>query len=433
MNRIDIFFVYDTINEKKYSIVQTQENSTKLIINVFNLSVYKLRKELDKINSIITLNEKSSNQIERINVIFDKKIDIENANTILGKLNDKLYSYYPMTKAIKLFKVHESSSNYMNELFKYKDIVMDPNKTPDTYLNYVKSNIPTDYKVTVFNLNETKQFPLTKGVGLGSSHPSYFVHISPAKINPNNKNIFLIGKSVTFDTGGLNLKTKNMEEMKTDMTGSAIIISVLKLLNLNKKDSKFNVHLLIPIVENMIGNKGIRPGSVLKSTGGKLIEITNTDAEGRLCIVDAFDYIHFKLIKDLDLDVSKCIIIDVATLTGNTVQITSGMSSLAMCNNKGLLYLDELIKIGENIGEYVDFLKIREEYLDMLNSSVADIVNVNLTGEAGCIIAGTFLNYFVSNKIAWIHIDLGVCTFVDLKPISYGINLLYEFILKIGN
>lgn len=430
MNRIDICFVNDTANTANYPIIQSQENLSKLVINVFNLSIHNLEKEISKINSIISLKENSTNKIKRINVIFDKKVDSFNINIILGKLNNVLYSYYPITREIKLYQVDEASSNYMNEIFKYKDIVMDPNKTPDTYLQYVKSNIPSDYNTNIFNINESDLFPLTKGVGLGSIHPSYFVHVSPKKYNSNNKNIFLIGKSVTYDTGGLNLKTRHMEEMKTDMTGSAILISVLKLLNLNKQDDKFNIHLLIPIVENMIGNKGVKPGSVIKSSRGKLIEITNTDAEGRLCIVDAIDFIHINLIKNLDL--SKCLIMDVATLTGNTMQITSGISSLTMCNSKGLLYLDDLIKIGENIGEYVDFLKIREAYIDMLKSTVGDIINCNLTEKAGCVMAGAFLDYFIDKKIPWIHLDLGVCTFINSKPISYGINLLYEFILQLN-
>jgi leucyl aminopeptidase len=227
----------------------------------------------------------------------------------------------------------------------------------------------------------------------------------------------------------MNIKSHGMEEMKIDMTGSAMIVSVLKLLNLDKKDNKINIHLLIPITENMIGNKAVKPGSVIKTSGSKLVEIVNTDGEGRLCIVDAIDYIQQKLI--IKFDLSKCIMIDVATLTGNTDHITSGFSSLSMCNSKGLLYVDKLIKIGDNIGEYVDFLKIREEYFDSLKSTVADIVNINSDYKAGCIIAGSFLDYFVDKKLPWIHLDLGVSIYVDKKPLSYGINLLYEFILQL--
>jgi leucyl aminopeptidase len=429
MNRFDIYFVNDTKDERNYPIIENSNNSAKLAINVFNLSICNLKKELNKINNLIIINETSSKKIKRINIIFDKKIDSLYSKTILGKLNDVLYSYYPTTKEIKMYNVNQNCSNYMTEVVKYKDITMDPMKTPDTYVEYIKLNTPNDYNIKVFNVNETNDFPLTKAVGLGSSYQSYFVHISPKNINTNNKNIFLIGKAITYDSGGLNIKLRYMEEMKTDMIGSAILISVVKLLNLDKRDNKFNIHILIPVAENMIGNKAIKPGSVIKSSSGKLIEIVNTDAEGRLCMIDAIDYVQQKLINNLDI--SKCIMIDIATLTGNTDHITSGFSSLSMCNSKGLLFIDELIKIGENIGEYVDFLKIREEYLESLKSTVADIVNINKEIKADCVIAGTFLNYFVDKKLPWVHLDLGVGVFVDKKPLSYGINLLYEFILQL--
>jgi leucyl aminopeptidase len=429
MKRFDIYLVNDSKNQRNYPLIEISENSAKIAINVFNLSIYNLKKELDKINNLISINESDTNKIKRINIIFDKRIDLFNVKSILGKLNNILYSYYPTIKEIKMYNVNQNASNYMTEVVKYKDITMDPMKTPDTYLEYIKLNTPNDYNIKIFNVNETNDFPLTKAVGSGSSYPSYFVHISPKNINPSNKNIYLIGKAITYDSGGLNIKLRYMEEMKVDMIGSGILVSVLKLLNLDKKDNKFNIHLLIPIAENMIGNKATKPGTVIKSSGGKLVEIVNTDAEGRLCIVDAIDYIQQKLTTKLDL--SKCIILDVATLTGNTEHITSGFSSLSMCNSKGFLYVDELIKIGENIGEYVDFLKIRDEYLDSLKSTVADIVNINKDFKADCILAGTFLDYFIDKKIPWIHLDLGVGVFVDKKPLSYGINLLYEFILQL--
>ena len=429
MNRFDIYFVNDSTNQRNYPLIENTNNSAKIAINVFNLTIHNLTKELNRISGIISINETNTIKIKRINIIFDKKIESLYVKTILAKLNDVIYSYYPTTKEIKIYNVDSNASNYITEVVKYKDITMDPMKTPDTYLEYIKLNTPNDYNIKIFNINETDQFPLTKAVGSGSVHPSYFVHISPKTINQNNKNIFLIGKAITYDSGGLNIKLRYMEEMKTDMIGSAILISVLKLLNLDKQDKKFNIHILIPIAENMIGNKATKPGSVIKSAGGKLVEIINTDAEGRLCIVDAIDYIQQKLTSKLDL--SKCFMLDVATLTGNTEHITSGFSSLSMCNSKGLLYVDELIKIGEEIGEYVDFLKIRDEYLDSLKSTVADIVNINKEFKADCILAGAFLNYFVDKKLPWIHLDLGVGVFVDKKPLSYGINLLYQFILQL--
>jgi len=428
MKKLNIYILNDSKNQRNYPLIETQEDSIKIAINVFNLSIYDLKKELKKINSLISISDTYSKIIKRINIIFDKRIDPLNVKSILGKLNDILYSYYPITKEIKLYNIDQSSSNYMSEVIKYKDIVMDPNKTPKTYLEYIKLNTPSNYNIQVFNVKETNDFPLTKAVASGSVHPSYFVHISPKKVDINNKNVFLVGKGITYDSGGLNIKSQNMHYMKIDMIGSAIILSVLKLLNLDKADEKINIHLVIPIAENMIGNQAIKPGSVIKSYGNKLVEISDTDAEGRLCIADAIEYIQLKLLGNLDL--SKCILIDTATLTGNTNYITSGLSSLLICNDKGLLFKDELIKIADNIGEYVDFLKMRDEYLDFLKSPVADIANLNHDNKAGCIIGGTFINYFVDKRIPWIHLDLGSCTFIDKKPISYGINLLYQFILQ---
>ncbi len=428
MNKIDIFFINNPY-----------KNNIKFfeIINIHGLSNYQLVKEISKINDIIKHHEKII-KIKRINIIFGNNIDTITINKILTKINDVLYSYYPVTREIKLYQVSDSkeikpikieSSMLMDEIIRYKNIVMDPNKTPESYLSWVQSNVPDNYNIQVTNITESELYPLTKAVGSGSTSHSYFVHISPKIEKPENKNIYLLGKAVTYDSGGLNLKHYLMDEMKIDMTGSAIILSVLKLLKENGFDANLNIHLIMPIVENMIGSGGLKPGNVIKSMSGKLVEVVNTDAEGRLCLVDAIDYVNMHLLKDKPSDNS--LIIDIATLTGNTLHITSGISCLAMCNDKAIKQTDKLINIGENIGEYVDFLKIRKEYLDMLSSNVGDIKNINTSEKAGCIIAGTFLHYFVNDSVPWIHLDLGVSTFVDSIAISYGVNLLYEFIKQI--
>ena len=408
----------------------TKKHSVEIRISTINLLNSQILEELKKLDDVIKIYD----MVKRINIIFDTKLESMLINKLITKLNDILYVYYPTMKEVKIYQTKSDAINLMTELIKYKDIVMDPNKNPESYLEYIVSSVPDTYQTKIFNLvnkrlkkiDDIDLFPLTRAVGVGSSYPSYFVHIYPKQSNPKNKNIYLIGKAVTFDSGGLNIKVASMEEMKVDMTGSAIILSVLRLLSINNQDSKLNIHLIIPIVENMIGNSAVRPGMVIKSMSGRLIEITNTDAEGRLCLVDGIDYVKLFLIKDMDI--SRCLILDIATLTGNTMHITSGISSLAMCNNVGSLYLNNLMSLGEDLGEYVDFLKIRNEYLDILKSKVGDIQNLNLKNKSGCIVAGTFLHYFVGDLIPWIHIDVGVSTFVDSVANSYGINLLYEFI-----
>jgi leucyl aminopeptidase len=417
------------VRNNKIFVIKTSSKIVKIILNINNLSNYELNKEIKKIKNILGFYE----NIQKINITVEENILNIDLNKILTKINDILYSYYPLTKQIKLYQhkndkyiFNHNTNNFMQELITYKNIVMAPNKNPDTFLDYVKSRIPSNYSSNIIDINESELFPLTKSVGLGSSYKTYFAHIYPKNEKIENKNIYLIGKSVTYDSGGLNIKTSNMEEMKIDMTGGAIIVSVLNLLASEGKDLNFNIHLLLPIVENMINNTSLKPGMVVKTMGHKYVEVINIDAEGRLCIADALEYICLVLSKDKNLD--NCLIIDIATLTGNTVHITSGISSLCMGNTIGYNYLQKLNNIGESIGEYIDYLKIRKEYLDMLKSNVSDIKNLDNNIKAGCVVAGTFLNFFVNDKIPWIHIDLGVSTYVDSAPLSYGVNLLYEFI-----
>ena len=419
----EIYIVNDNSLKKIFNF-NSSNNETKIIINIYNQSNFKITKAINKIKNLFNIYDDT---LKEINITFQSDIDVIKINFMITKLNDILYSYYPITKKINILNAPPESIYLMNELIKYKNLVMEPNLHPDNYIEYIKQNIPSNYNYIIYNVNENIKFPLTKSVGSASYHQSYFVHIKPEKMNDQNKNIYLVGKGVTYDTGGLNLKTSFMEDMKVDMTGSAIVFSVLKLLNYTKYDEKYNIHLILPIVENMIGGRATKPGTVITSNNGKKIEIINTDAEGRLTFVDAFEFIYLELI---NYDYQN-IIIDIATLTGNTIQITSGISSLSMCNKEGLPYVKKLINIGEKIGEYVDYLKIRKEYLEMLKSNVADIKNIDTNIKAGCVMAGYFLSYFIEQKIPWIHIDVGVSTFVNSMCISYGVNLLFQFIKEL--
>jgi len=433
MNNIIIKFVNVQNLNNKTSIITSSDNVTitiTIILNILKISNYDLNKELTNINNII----KIYSDINQIDIYFDRNDYIYNTNQIITKVNDILYTYTNKKnkkniKNINLYNVSDESKALMNELNTYKNIVMDPNKNPDTYLNYIKSRIPDNYKIDIFDVKKSNDFPLTQAVGLGSKYTGYFVHISPKVENNNNKNIYLVGKAITYDSGGMNIKNAHMKDMKVDITGSAIIISVLNLLNKNKYDSKYNLHLILPIVENMISNKAVRPGYVITTMNKVTVEIDNTDAEGRLCLADGLEYIQTKLL--LNKDPSKCLIIDIATLTGNTESITNGISSIVMFNKKGSDYIKKLSKIGEYIGEYIDILKIRKEYIDLLDSKVADLKNCSDECKSGCVLAGVFLNYFVNKNIPWIHIDLSKSAFLDQIAQSHGVNLLFEFLKNI--
>ena len=150
MKRIDIFFINkfkDNIN-----ILKTGKKSIIVKINIKDLTNYDIGQNINKIKEIINLYDK----IQRINIIFDptKIIDLLTINKILAKLNDILYSYYPVMKEFKLYNVTCESKNFMNELITYKNVVMDPNKNPDTYLIYVLKRIPADYTYNLIDINK---------------------------------------------------------------------------------------------------------------------------------------------------------------------------------------------------------------------------------------------------------------------------------------
>ena len=426
MKKIDVYFLNNTNANGKNIIIDTNSSSVTAKLNIFNLENYEIVKELKKLSDLIKLFD----SIKRINLIFDKNINLVTINKILVKTHDILYQYYKITREIKIYQVSEESIKLMKELDLYKNVVMDPNKNPTTYLDYIKTRIPDGFQVDVFDVKSSNNFPLTKAVGVGSIHPGYFVHIKPKNENNGKKTIYLVGKAITFDSGGLNIKDESMIDMKIDMTGSAIIISVLNLLAGTEQANKINIHLILPIVENMVGNTATRPGMVVKTTGGKVVEITDTDAEGRLCLADGFEYVQKNLIAGKNL--SNCLILDIATLTGNTTSITNGVTSIISSNDKGSIYSDKLAEIGEEIGEYTEYIKIRPEYLDFLTSKVADIKNLpTCKVKSGFIVAATFLNYFIDPNIPWVHIDLGKGTYVNEVTQSHGVNLLFEFIKNI--
>jgi leucyl aminopeptidase len=431
MNNIYLYIDNIKINTDLNNIFNTNidNNNLKIYINIYSLSNYYIYQELLKVKSFINIYNKTLNTIY---IKFNININTNIINKILTKINDIIYVYYPITYKIKLHKINLESKYLMKEIINYKNLIMNPNKNPDIYLNYIINNIPDYYDKKIFNLddNNNKLFPLTQGVGNGSIYNSYFVHIFPKIEDPNKKNIYLIGKSITYDTGGLNIKNECMESMKIDIIGSGILISTLKILNNNNIDKKYNIHLLCPIAENMLSNKSIKPGITIKTMSNKIIEVNNIDAEGRLCIVDALDYINMNLIKDKDPN--NCLILDIATLTGNTQYITSYISGLITCNNKGIDYKNNIINIGDDIGEYLDYIKLREEYLEDYKSKVADIKNLNINLKTGFISAGAFINYFCDKNIPWLHIDVASCSFVKEEVTSYGINLLYEFIKNLN-
>lgn len=237
----------------------------------------------------------------------------------------------------------------------------------------------------------------------------------------------LIGKGITFDSGGLNLKpTGYIETMRQDMGGTAAVLGALKsVLEIRPKK---NILFVLAVAENSIGSSAIKPGDVIKSYDGKYVEIANTDAEGRLVLADANAYVT----KNYEVRA----VVDIATLTGAVIVALGHDYAGVMSNKQGLA--DKLVKTGKETGDLAWQLPIYDDLKEHVKSKYADIKNVGLPkGAAGTISAGEFLRQFVG-KGDWAHVDIGGTAFVDNGTRSYygygatgfGVRLLTNYVLK---
>ncbi len=231
------------------------------------------------------------------------------------------------------------------------------------------------------------------GVGQGSARPPCLIQLRYAPGRPTTTKITLIGKGITFDSGGLSIKpAAGMEEMKTDMAGAAAVVGALSACS--RVGVKAEVTALIAAAENMVSSTSFRPGDVLRHYGGKTTEVTNTDAEGRLVLADALAY---------GSEEKPSVMVDVATLTG-AVKVALGSKAVGLFSNDDAL-ASEIQAAASRAGERVWRLPLYDDYLKELDSDVADHKNSG-SRWGGSIIAAMFLKEFVGPGIRWAHLDI---------------------------
>jgi leucyl aminopeptidase len=212
--------------------------------------------------------------------------------------------------------------------------------------------------------------------------------------------LVLIGKGVTFDSGGISIKPADrMEEMKYDMSGAAAVIGALQAVAELKL--RANVIALVPATENLPSSTALKPGDVVRSHLGKTIEIVNTDAEGRLILADALSYAR---------RFGPAAIVDCATLTGACV-IALGHHAIGLMGNDGRL-IDEVRAAGQRTGERCWPLPLWDEYREQIESTIADVKNSG-GRPAGAITAGWFLKEFVEDDVPWVHLDIAGTAYRD--------------------
>ena len=244
------------------------------------------------------------------------------------------------------------------------------------------------------------------GVAQGSHQEPRLVRLHYRPKGKPDRKVAIIGKGLTFDSGGLSLKTsEGMETMKCDMAGSAAVLATM--LALGDLGCRSEVTGLMGIAENMPGGEAIRPGDVLRIMNGKTVEVRNTDAEGRLVLADCLSYAS--KIDGLEA------VVDLATLTGACVVALGPMASGLMSNHQPLA--DDLLRSAAAAGEAVWQLPLYAEYREHIKSDVADIKNTGIRW-GGAITAALFLQEFVRDGLPWAHMDIAGPAFGE-KEYSY--------------
>jgi leucyl aminopeptidase len=235
----------------------------------------------------------------------------------------------------------------------------------------------------------------------------------------------LVGKGVTFDTGGISIKPANgMEDMKYDMGGSAAVVGTIRALAARK--AKVNVVGAVGLVENMPGGNAQRPSDVVTSLSGQTIEVLNTDAEGRLVLADVLWHVQ-ECFKPKS-------IVDLATLTG-AITIALGYEYAGLFSNSDDLS-DKLLKAGKDSNEKLWRLPLGEAYDKLLDSPIADMQNISSEKGAGSITAAQFLQRFIKDDVEWAHLDIAAMAWAkkdqDVCPkgaTGFGIRLLNKMVL----
>lgn len=299
-------------------------------------------------------------------------------------------------------------------------------KTPKTLGDWaISSSQKYGYTAKVLSQREILELGLHAllAVNRGSENPPAFIVMEylPTGVAPLKK-IGLVGKGVTFDTGGISLKpSTNMHYMKSDMGGAAAVLGLMEVAA--KLQFPFHLMGVIPATENSIDSLSVKPGDVIGSYQGKTIEVIDTDAEGRLILADGLTYVARNFQPD--------VMVDLATLTGSCIRTLGTYAGGLFSNNDTLSA--QLLESCDRTGERLWRLPLWDEYRKELKSDVADVKNFSGSPSAGAITAAKFLQEFIEKHPAWAHMDIAGVAVGDSEYASqksatgFGIRLLVDF------
>ncbi|WP_234736521.1 leucyl aminopeptidase family protein [Tellurirhabdus bombi] len=324
-----------------------------------------------------------------------------------------------LDRAEAIAATHHEILNLMNAPSNYK--------TPQTLADWtLASGEKYGYSVTVLNKEqiEAQGLQALLAVNKGSDLPPTFIIAEYKPVGQEGlKKVGLVGKGITFDTGGISIKpSTNMHLMKSDMGGAAAVLGTLEVA----AKLALPVHLIgiVPSTENMVDGSATKPGDVIGSYIGKTIEIIDTDAEGRVILADGLGY----MVRNFQPDV----LIDLATLTGNSIAALGYHAAALLSQNDALS--NALIAAADRTGERLWRLPLWDVYKEDIKSDVADVKNYSGKPFAGAISAGKFLEVFAEGHEAWAHLDIAGMAYGDNEfgsqknGTGYGIRLLIDFL-----
>ena len=296
-----------------------------------------------------------------------------------------------MEKAITRAKILAEATNWARDLVNEPSNFMTP-----TDLALAARSMAKQYGLKAEVIDKGKMAELGMGgllgVSQGSNQPPKFIIVSYSGSDAKDVDIALVGKGITFDSGGISIKpSENMGDMKGDMAGGAAVLGAIRAIAQLKP--KINVTAIIPATENLPSGTAMKPGDIIKIMNGKTIEVVNTDAEGRLILADALSYA---------VKLGAKAIIDVATLTGSCQVALGNFCTGAFTNNEPLQ--EKVLKAGKEVDETAWPLPMMDEYKELIKSDVADIKNSS-GRYGGAITAAKFLEEFV-DKTPWVHMDI---------------------------
>ncbi|VTZ70081.1 M17 leucyl aminopeptidase, putative [Plasmodium chabaudi chabaudi] len=367
-------------------------------------------------------------------VFYESIVDERFKST--NKAGNKNSSNSTNMKNLHIF-LKNHNANYNKEVEKAKTFSMGIYfaaqliSAPSNYCNPVSlanvavelaEKLNLEYKILGIKELEELKMGAYLSVGKGSMYPHRFIHLTYKGKGEIKKKIALVGKGITFDAGGYNLKAapgSMIELMKFDMSGCAAVLGSAYCIGTIKPEN-VEVHFISAVCENMISQNAYRPGDIVTASNGKTIEVGNTDAEGRLTLADALVYAE-----KIGVDH----IIDIATLTG-AMLFSLGTSYAGVFGNDEKL-INKILASSKTSSEPVWWLPIIKEYKKFISSRCADMNNTPTNCKASSIIASLFLNEFVQST-SWAHIDIAGAAWIfnDSKPKGFGVRLLSELILS---